>query len=66
MTGKEKEKVIGKETERGKEIFEEKERGRTKVDPGGPQPGEKDTRGIVTSVERRDTRLEKDCVRSKR
>ena len=52
-------RVIGKEkgreilVEKGiKETPKEKERGRTKVDPGGPQPGEKDTRGIVTSVER--------------
>ena len=59
-------RVIGKEKERGKEILVEKERGRPKEDTGEPQPGEKDIRGFVTSVEKRDTRLEKDCVRSKR
>jgi hypothetical protein len=66
---------IGKEKEKGREIFgqkeikenpKERERGRTKVDIGEPQPGEKDTRGIVMSVERRDIRLERDYARSKR
>ena len=66
-------RVIGKERGREilveketKEIPKEKEREKTKVGTGEPQPGERDTRGFVTSVEKRDTRLEKDCARFKR
>ena len=64
--GKGKGKGDWKGKGKGKEILVEKERGRRKEDIGEPQPGEKDTRGFVTSAEKRDTRLEKDCARFKR
>ena len=68
-------KVIGKEKEREREIMveketrgtpREKEKVKARAITGERQPGERGIKGIVTSVERRDIRLERDCARFKR
>ena len=66
---------IGKEKERGREILGPKDtKGTIKEKAKEKEKGitgecfrvEKDTRGFVTSVVTRDTRLEKDCVKYRR
>ena len=66
-------RVTGKEKERGKDILGPKdtkgtirEKAKGKGITGECLRVEKDTRGFVLSVVRRDTKLEKDCVKYKR